>query len=206
MVMILKDKPIIHKAFEDYLLNHENVFILLRKQSDELYTILEKILICINSGGKLMLCGNGGSAADCQHLAAELTGRFKLDRRPLPALALSTDTSAITAISNDYHFDDIFARQVQALGKSNDCLIAISTSGNSNNVMRAVEVAREMQITTIGLLGKDGGKLKKLLDDSIVVKALSTARIQEAHIFLGHVLCELIEESLVDDDLDGVVI
>ena len=204
--MILKDKPIIHKAFEDYLLNHENVFILLRKQSDELYTILEKILICINSGGKLMLCGNGGSAADCQHLAAELTGRFKLDRRPLPALALSTDTSAITAISNDYHFDDIFARQVQALGKSNDCLIAISTSGNSNNVMRAVEVAREMQITTIGLLGKDGGKLKKLLDDSIVVKALSTARIQEAHIFLGHVLCELIEESLVDDDLDGVVI
>lgn len=151
---------------------------------------------CIRNGGKLMFCGNGGSAADSQHLAAEFTGRFIKDRIPLAALALSTDTSALTCISNDYSFDEVFARQVSGLGKQDDCLIAISTSGNSKNVIRAVEVAKEKKIVTIGLLGRDGGRLVDMCDHSIVVPSEVTARIQECHIFIGHSICEAVEHSL----------
>ena len=143
-----------------------------------------------------MLCGNGGSAADSQHFAAELTGRFVKDRRPLAALALSTDTSALTCIANDYSFDDVFSRQVMGLGRSGDCLLAISTSGNSRNVLRAAEVARATGIGVIGLLGRDGGALRPLCDVAIVVPSATTARIQEAHAFIGHSLCALVEEGL----------
>lgn len=148
------------------------------------------------NGGKIFFCGNGGSAADSQHLAAELTGRFVNDRRPLSAIALSTDTSALTCIGNDYSFDEIFARQVAGLGRNGDLLIGISTSGNSRNVIRAVEEAKKVGIKTIGLLGRNGGKLHSLCDQSIVVPHGVTARIQECHILIGHTLCGLIEENL----------
>ena len=150
----------------------------------------------LQSGGKLMFCGNGGSAADSQHLAAELTGRFILDRKPLAALALSTDTSALTCIANDYSFDEVFARQVQGLGRSGDVLIGISTSGNSRNVIRAVEEAKALGMSVIGLLGRDGGALRELCDVAIVVPSQVTARIQESHILIGHTLCGLIEQQL----------
>jgi len=150
----------------------------------------------LREGRKLMFCGNGGSAADSQHLAAELTGRFIKDRKPLAALALSTDSSALTCIGNDYSFADVFDRQVRGLGQPGDCLIAISTSGNSANVIRAVNSAREMGIRTIGMLGRDGGQLLAMCDASIVVPSPTTARIQEAHILIGHTLCGLIEQSL----------
>ena len=162
-------------------------------------SVSQAIQACVQSlqkGGKLMLCGNGGSAADSQHLAAEFTGRFSKDRPPIAAVALSTDTSALTCIGNDYSFNDIFARQVQALGKAGDCLIAISTSGNSGNVLAAVAAAKSLGISTIGLLGRDGGKLKAQCDVSIVVPSQVTARIQEAHILIGHSLCGAVELKL----------
>ena len=150
----------------------------------------------LRGGGKLMLCGNGGSAADSQHLAAEFTGRFIKDRPPIAAIALSTDTSALTCIANDYSFEAIFARQVQAIGKPGDCLIAISTSGNSGNVLAAVAAAKALGITCIGLLGRDGGKLKAECDIAIMVPSQVTARIQEAHILIGHSLCGAVEQQL----------
>jgi D-sedoheptulose 7-phosphate isomerase len=150
----------------------------------------------LSSGHKIMLCGNGGSAADSQHLAAEFTGRFVKDRRPLAALALSTDSSALTCIGNDYSFDDVFYRQVLGLGKAGDCLVAISTSGNSRNVIRASEGARAAGIHVLGLLGRDGGALRSLCDVAIVVPSATTARIQEAHIFIGHTLCGMVEQAL----------
>ena len=150
----------------------------------------------LSGGHKLLFCGNGGSAADSQHLASEFTGRFIKDRKPLSALALSTDTSALTCISNDYSFDEVFYRQVLGLGRPGDCLIAISTSGMSRNVIRAAEGARSIGMTSVGILGRDGGALRTLVDVPIVVPSASTARIQEAHIFIGHTLCGLVEATL----------
>ena len=147
-------------------------------------------------GGKLMFCGNGGSAADCQHLASELTGRFIKDRRALAAIALTTDSSALTCIGNDYAFDEVFARQVAGLGRAGDVLVAISTSGHSKNVVRAVEEARQLGVKVVGLLGRDGGVLAPMCDVAIVVPSQVTARIQEAHILIGHTLCGLIEQEL----------
>jgi D-sedoheptulose 7-phosphate isomerase len=154
------------------------------------------IATALSSGHKVMFCGNGGSAADSQHLAAEFTGRFIKDRKPLAALALSTDSSALTCIANDYSFDDVFYRQVVGLGKAGDCLVAISTSGNSRNVLRATEAARSADIRVVGLLGRDGGALRASCDVPIVVPSTTTARIQEAHIFIGHTLCEMVEKAL----------
>ncbi|OOG80931.1 phosphoheptose isomerase [Hydrogenophaga sp. A37] len=151
---------------------------------------------CVAQGGKLMFCGNGGSAADSQHLAAELSGRLVEDRRPLAALALTTDSSALTCIANDYDFNTIFARQVEALGRPGDCLVAISTSGMSANVVRAAETASRLRMRTVGLLGRDGGRLAPLCDVSIVVPSWVTARVQEAHIFIGHTLCALMENRM----------
>ena len=150
----------------------------------------------LRGGGKIMWCGNGGSAADSQHIAAELTGRLINDRRPLAGLALSTDSSALTCIGNDYGFDAIFERQVRALGRAGDALVLISTSGRSPNLLRAAEAARAMGITAIGLLGRDGGALRSLCDDALIVPSDTTARIQEAHIFIGHCWCGLIEQAL----------
>ena len=150
----------------------------------------------LTAGGKLMFCGNGGSAADSQHLAAELTGRLVHDRRPLAAIALSTDTSTLTCIANDYSFSQVFERQVIGLGHVPDCIVAISTSGNSENLVRALKAANQLGLTTVGLLGRDGGRMACLCDVSVIVPSETTARIQEAHIFIGHTLCGLVERRL----------
>ncbi len=146
--------------------------------------------------GRLLLFGNGGSAADAQHIAAEFVNRFRLEREPLPAIALTTDTSIITAISNDYHFDQVFSKQVQALARPGDIALGISTSGNSANVLRALSVAREIGVKTVGLTGGDGGKMGQYSDLVICVASSDTPRIQEVHIFLGHLLCDLVEQHL----------
>jgi D-sedoheptulose 7-phosphate isomerase len=152
----------------------------------------------LRNGNKLLLCGNGGSAADAQHIAAELVVRLKsqVNRPAIPALALTVDTSILTAGGNDYGFDSIFARQVEALGQEGDVLIGISTSGNSSNVVRAIEKAREKRLRTIGLLGGNGGSLLTMVDHAIVIPTHITAHIQESHITVGHILCDLIEQSL----------
>ncbi|MGH8318479.1 MAG: D-sedoheptulose-7-phosphate isomerase [Steroidobacteraceae bacterium] len=182
--------------FQRGLQEHLGLFQGLSGLSAEIERAAALIAGALRTGRKLMLCGNGGSAADSQHIAAEMTGRFVKDRRPLAAIALSTDTSALTSIANDYTFDEVFARQVSGLGAEGDCLIAISTSGNSRNVMRAADAARAAGMHVIGLLGRDGGALKELCDVAIVVSSHTTARIQEAHIFIGHTLCALVEEAL----------
>lgn len=147
----------------------------------------------LRRGCKILVCGNGGSAADAQHLAAELSGRYLKERRALAGLALTTDTSALTAIGNDYGFDQVFSRQVEALGRPGDLLIGISTSGNSPNVIRAVEAAKGLGIRTLGLLGRDGGRLKGLVDDALVVPSPVTARIQEVHQMVYHFWCEALD-------------
>ncbi len=151
----------------------------------------------LRAGRKVLFFGNGGSAADAQHLAAELTGRFLLDRRPLPALALTTNSSALTAIGNDYGYEDVFARPLAALGAAGDIAFALSTSGNSPNVLRAVEVAHTKQMVTVGLSG-GAGKLSMLAQHPICIPSDCTPRIQEAHILTGHILCEIIERELFD--------
>jgi D-sedoheptulose 7-phosphate isomerase len=178
------------------LREHLDLFNQLQPLDEPVERAGELITQVLADGGKLMLCGNGGSAADCQHIAAELTGRFIKDRRPLAAIALTTDTSALTCIGNDYSFDDVFVRPLQGLARAGDCLLAVSTSGNSANVLRAVDAARELGVRTIGLLGRDGGKLASRCDLSLIVPSQVTARIQEAHILIGHTLCNIIEARL----------
>lgn len=152
---------------------------------------------CMQRGGKLLLCGNGGSAADAQHLATECMVRLQEERAPLPAIALTTDTSLLTAAGNDHGFETIFARQVAGLGREADVLLALSTSGNSPNVVRAVETARHMGLQTLGWLGKDGGRLKDLVHLALVVPSSNTQRIQEVHITLGHILCGALERRVL---------
>lgn len=149
----------------------------------------------VRQGGKVFFFGNGGSAADAQHLAAEFTGRFLIERRPLPGLALTVNTSSLTAIGNDYSFDLVFARQIEALGKPGDVAIGISTSGNSPNILLAIEVARKLQMITVGLTGR-GGKLASVAEHCIRIPSDSTPRIQEAHILTGHILCEIVDRQL----------
>ncbi|WP_298653187.1 D-sedoheptulose 7-phosphate isomerase [uncultured Proteiniphilum sp.] len=150
----------------------------------------------IRSGHKILLCGNGGSAADAQHIAAELVGRFVKERKGLPAIALTTDTSILTSIGNDYGFDEIFSRQVEALAAKGDLLIGISTSGNSENVYRALRKAKDMNIETIGFLGKTGGKCKDVSDIVLLIDSYESARIQEIHIMLGHIMCGIVDHLL----------
>lgn len=158
---------------------------------------------CLKDGGKVLICGNGGSAADAQHFAAELVGRFEVERRGLPAIALTTDSSALTAIGNDYGFERVFSRQVEALAGEKDLLIGISTSGNSQNVFVALQKARELGCGTVGLTGRDGGRIAAEVDCSLVVPAQRTARIQEMHLLIIHVLCELIDAENLIDKLDS---
>lgn len=178
------------------LAEHRALFAALDTLDTPVRAAAELLAASLQGGGKVMFCGNGGSAADSQHLAAELVGRLVHDRRPLSALALSTDTSALTCIANDYSFDQVFSRQVQALGRPGDSLVAISTSGNSANVIAAVQAAQVIGMQTIGLLGRDGGRLRELCSACIVVPSPTTARIQEAHILIGHTLCGLVEVAL----------
>ncbi|MBI4833910.1 MAG: D-sedoheptulose 7-phosphate isomerase [Planctomycetes bacterium] len=158
--------------------------------------LAELTITALKRGNKIILFGNGGSAADSQHIAAELIGRFTKDKRhPLPAIALTTNTSLITAIANDYGFDSVFSWQIQALAKKGDVAIAISTSGNSPNVLEAVKLCKKLHVKTIGLTGQDGGKLKDIVDFAFCAPSNTTARIQECHITVGHVICGLIEAS-----------
>lgn len=175
---------------------HRELFARLDALAPEVQAAGRLLAEALRRGRKIMFCGNGGSAADSQHLAAELTGRFIHDRKPLAAMALSTDSSALTCIGNDYSFAEVFSRQVEGLGQAGDVLVGISTSGRSANVIKAVEAARGRDMQVIGLLGRDGGALKALCDVAIVVPSPTTARIQEAHILIGHTLCGLIEEQL----------
>lgn len=164
--------------------------------SGEILRTADKLLAVLRAGNKLLFCGNGGSAADAQHLAAELVSRLRMERAAIPALALTTDTSVITAQSNDYSFESVFARQIEALGRPGDALIAISTSGRSANVLAALRTARERGLLTVGLTGKDGGQMPELCDVCLIVPSQDTQRIQEGHITIGHVLCDLIERGL----------
>ena len=164
-------------------------------QVDRLIKGTEMLTTCLASGHKILIFGNGGSAADAQHLAAEFVNRFQIERPPLAAIALTTDTSILTSIGNDYHFDKIFSKQVRALGKKDDIAWGISTSGNSGNVVAAIAAAREMGLFTIGMTGR-GGKLAELADLVFTVDSTTTARIQETHITMGHMLCELVDHYL----------
>ena len=156
----------------------------------------QMLVDCFKQGGKVMLCGNGGSAADSQHIAAEFVNRYTKDRPALASIALTTDTSNLTCIPNDSSFDAVFSRQVEALGKKGDVLIGITTSGNSPNVLRAFEAAKRLGIKTIGLLGKDGGPAAKACDHAIIVPHNTTSRIQEMHIAVGHILCGCVDAEL----------
>jgi D-sedoheptulose 7-phosphate isomerase len=156
-----------------------------------------KMLIdALGSGHKILTMGNGGSAADAQHFAAEMVGRFLLERKALPAIALTTDTSILTAVGNDYGFDDVFSRQVEALANPGDVLIGISTSGNSPNVKNAIETGKSIGARTIGLLGRDGGEIGNLVDLNLTVPSPETPRVQEAHLIIIHILCDLVEKGL----------
>jgi len=158
--------------------------------------IADAIVDCYQKGGKVLFCGNGGSAADAQHLAAELSGRFYFDRPPLEAEALHVNSSYVTAVANDYSYNDIYSRYVKGVGKPGDVIIGFSTSGNSENIVRALQVAREKKMVTVGMTGKTGGKMKELSDFLLNVPSTDTPRVQESHIMLGHIFCEIVEETL----------
>lgn len=179
--------------FEQKLQQHLSVFNDLITIEKDITTATALVSDACRSRHTVFACGNGGSAADAQHFAAELTGRYVTDRQSYPGLALTVDTSALTAIGNDYGYHRVFARQLEGLGKSNDVLVGISTSGNSENVIEATKVARDKGMKTIGLLGRDGGKLADIVDIAVIVPSDVTARIQEAHIFILHYFCEALE-------------
>ncbi len=174
------------KAKEDF---HE-------QSADILLDAVERVIRCFENGGKLILCGNGGSAADAQHLAAEFVNRFLIDRRPLPALALTTDTSILTSVGNDFSYNDIFSKQIQALGKPEDVLLGISTSGNSGNVITAIDASKAIGMTTIGLTGGTGGQIGSMVDILLNVPSNHTPHIQECHLWIEHMLCQLIDERM----------
>lgn len=188
----------IKELFDDALREHKKVIDGLEVFFPAIEEIASQMSETIKGGNKIMLCGNGGSAADAQHIATEFIVRFRGDfnRRALPAIALTTDTSLLTACANDYGYDEVFKRQVEGLGNEGDLLIGISTSGNSPNVFRAMEYANEQNINTVLLAGRDGGKIAKIAKYSIIIPHKDTARIQEAHITVGHILCRLTEELI----------
>ena len=158
--------------------------------------ITNTILNAFKSDNKLLLCGNGGSAADAQHIAAELSGRFEIDRKPLNAEALHVNSSFVTAVANDYGYEEIYSRMVEAIGKNGDILLALSTSGNSKNIIRAIEKANSLGLITIGFSGNDGGAMQNLCKYNLIIPSNNTARIQEAHILVGHIICKLIEQKM----------
>lgn len=162
----------------------------------EIFKLEDKITETFNNKNKILICGNGGSAADAQHLSSELVGRYEKERHGFPAFSLSTDVSALTALGNDYGFESIFSRQISAIGRKGDILLALSTSGNSKNIIKAVRTANQMGIYTIGLIGRNGGELKKLTNHSLIIKSERTCRIQEMHGFLIHICCELFDRNI----------
>ena len=166
---------------------------ILKELAKDIKIFSDMCIETLKNGNKLLLMGNGGSAADSQHIAAELVGRYKKERNGLPAIAITTDTSVLTAVGNDYSFEEVFSRQIGALANKGDLVVGISTSGNSENVIKAVEKAKSIECKTVGLLGKDGGKLKDIVDLPIIIPSDNTPRIQEYHILIGHIICEVID-------------
>ena len=185
------------KIIQNSVFQHEEAIKEFKAKEDDLKHVAEVLLALIKNDGHLFLCGNGGSAADAQHWSGEWRGRFEKERKPLRATALNVDTSTLTAIGNDYGYDQVFARQLRALGRHGDVFIGISTSGNSENIIKAVEVAKALGITTIGFLGRDGGKLKNIVDIPLVIAYPRTSRIQEMHELAMHIICELVDEKLL---------
>ena len=198
MSIKLNTKKNIYKELLNGVFNeHENVFKETHRLiGDDIEEAADLIAKSLESEGTIFWCGNGGSAADSQHIAAEFVGRFKKDRKPLRSIALTTDSSILTCVANDYSFEEVFSRQINALGRSGDVLVAITTSGKSENIKQALVQARTMGIKTIGLLGKNGGECKKYADVSMIVPSDATARIQEMHILIEHLLCEIVEHKL----------
>ncbi len=185
---------IIIKVFEESIATKQSF---LKNNLDPLVAVIELIAQTFSKGHKLLIFGNGGSAADAQHIAAEFVNRFRIERPPLPALALTTDTSALTSIANDYDYKEVFAKQVRALGKEGDLAMAISTSGNAANVLAAIDACKKLKIKTVGLTGGTGGKMVKKADHLLCVsESKSTARIQETHILIAHVICEMVDQIL----------
>ncbi len=184
--------------FKKTIRDHLAVIEALAAEESTVIRIAGRLSACLESGGKICWMGNGGSAADSQHLAAELVGRYERERPGIASIALTTDTSILTAVANDYEYDHVFSRQIEALCTNSDAVIGISTSGSSPNVIRGILAARERGAYTVGLSGRDGGELARCADDCITVSSGNTARIQEAHALLGHVLCEWIEAASVD--------
>ena len=182
------------KIFKDSLKEHLSLFSSIDNLGKDIDDLFHNVISTLENGKTILVCGNGGSAADSQHFASELTGRFNKERLPLSSISLTTDSSAITCIGNDYSYDHIFSRQVEGVGKEGDLLILITTSGNSKNLLMAAKSAKNKKIKTFGLLGKGGGELVKYVDSSIVVPSNSTARVQETHIFILHLICEMIDE------------
>ena len=187
----------IDKIVQDEIKDHiENTELLYNLISD-ISTLSQKIIKVFKRNNKLLICGNGGSAADSQHFSSELIGRFEKSRKSYPAISLTTDTSSITSISNDFSFEDIFSRQIEGLGKPGDMLISISTSGKSKNIIKAVKTAKRMKLESAALLGRDGGDVLKEVDYSITINTLRTCRIQEMHGLIIHIICSLIENQIV---------
>jgi len=184
-------RALLVRSLEEHL---DSLKILLDTKLDQIEQTGNLICRTLTAGNKILLCGNGGSAADAQHIAAELVGRYERQRGAWPAVALTTDTSALTALSNDFGYDEVFARQVQALANRGDLLIAISTSGKSPSIIRAVERAKELGCQTLALAGSDGGPLAALCDEALVVASERTSRVQEAHITIGHLWCEMVDQ------------
>lgn len=176
---------------------------LAERDAGQIVEFFQRVIGCLRQGGKILFCGNGGSAADAQHLAAELVGRFGKGKPPLAAIALTTDTSVLTCLSNDYSFDDIFAKQVQALGKKGDVLVSISTSGKSENIVRAARCARELGLFTVALTGSGGGALAEVAELCLKVPSENSQRIQEAHITIGHIVLDLLEKKLASENPQG---
>lgn len=180
----------------ELLQEHVDVMLELAALEHDIAALAERILACLQAGRKVCWMGNGGSAADSQHLAAEFVGRFRRERAGLPSLALTTDTSVLTAVANDYGYEQVFARQVEALCVPEDVVVGLSTSGNSLNVVRGLQAARRLGAYTIGLTGRSGGLVAAAADRSVAVPSANTARIQEAHILIGHLLCELVDREM----------
>lgn len=187
------------ESIEAYLKSASAAIAGMAEQSNQIAELGSVMVRCLKNGGKILTCGNGGSAAEALHLAEELTGKFNKNRRALPGLCLSADVTALTCIANDWDFASIFSRQVEAFGRPGDVIVGFTTSGNSENVLRALKVAREMGLITVGLLGKDGGKAKALCDYPIIIRSPRTSHVQEAHQVLLHMLLEQIDAEFVED-------
>jgi D-sedoheptulose 7-phosphate isomerase len=192
--LLIKEAIINNIEIKRKILRDNNALLIIQK-------IIEEIVEAFKNDKKVLLCGNGGSAADAQHIAAELSGKFYLDREPLFAEALHTNTSFLTAVANDYSYEEVFARAVRAMGREGDILIAISTSGNSSNIIQAIKIANKIGMITIGLTGQSGGKMEDICKYLIKVPSSNTPRIQESHILIGHIICEIIEKEIFSKKL-----